>query len=257
MAARTYGKPSNRNKTTSLVAEPLYKRAEIELVKRIVNKTWLPGHQLPNEFALAEQFNVSQGTIRKALMAMEKRGLLIRHPGRGTSVAKTTAEEALFAFFRLRDENGKIVVPENLTEKLTRRKATEVEASVLSAPSGEVYELYRIRHHQGRPFIKENIVLPAKLCAGMENDLPLPSSLYPYLSNRFGITIMSASEAVLAVVADRKTALELQIDEGAPLLRVDRKARDLADRVVELRVSYYHTAFSTYQVELTRASEQA
>jgi len=82
-----------------LLAQPLYKRAEIEMTNRIATGKWPAGLHLPNEFALADEFGVSQGTIRKALVAMEKRGLLMRGPGRGTVVCKTTQEEALYAFF--------------------------------------------------------------------------------------------------------------------------------------------------------------
>lgn len=239
-------------KGTRLEAQPLYKRAELEMVNRIANKTWMPGQQLPNEFVLAEEFNVSQGTIRKALSSMEKRGLLARHPGRGTSVSRTTPEEALFAFFRLRDGEGNIVVPDTLKEDILRRQATERERKILSPAATEVYELRRVRHNGGRPFAMEVMSFSASLCKGMENDLPLPSSLYPYLSERFGITIMSASESVAAAVADEEIARLFSIEVGAPLLKVSRKAHDLADRVVELRESYYLTEFATYQVELNR-----
>jgi len=235
-----------------LVAQPLYKRAELEMVNRIANKTWLPGQQLPNEFVLAEEFNVSQGTMRKALTSMEKRGLLIRRPGLGTSVSRTTPEEALFAFFRLRDENGKTVIPTTLEERILFRQATELERKTLSPPTTEVYELTRIRHNEGRPFAMEVMSFSASLCKGMESDLPLPSSLYPYLSDRFGITIMSASESLAAAMADGRISNALSVEKDTPLLRVNRKARDLADRVVEVRESFYLTSFSTYQVELIR-----
>ncbi len=254
MADMNNNKPTigHQSKPSGPTEPPLYKWAEAEMVKRIINRIWLPGHPLPNEFDLADEFNVSQGTIRKALMSMEKKGLLVRQPGRGTSVSRTTAEEALFAFFRLRGDRGNIIVPETLSESIVRRAANETEIALFSSTENEVYELIRVRHNAGQPFVKEVIVLPTALFRGMELDLPLPSSLYPYLSNRFGITIMSASESVAAATADAVLASELEVEVGTPVLKVQRKARDLADRVVEARTSYYHTAFSTYQVELNR-----
>jgi hypothetical protein len=67
---------------------PLYKAAETEMIRRIEAGEWEVGKRLPNEFVLAEEFKVSQGTMRRALMTLEGMGLLNRKPGRGTLVAR-------------------------------------------------------------------------------------------------------------------------------------------------------------------------
>jgi GntR family transcriptional regulator len=67
---------------------PLYKAAETEMIRRIESGEWEVGKRLPNEFVLAEEFKVSQGTMRRALMTLEGMGLLNRKPGRGTLVAR-------------------------------------------------------------------------------------------------------------------------------------------------------------------------
>lgn len=236
-----------------LVAEPLYKRAEQAMVTRIVQRIWPPGHRLPNEFELADEFGVSQGTIRKALIALEGRGLIERAPGRGTIVSRTTPEEALYAFFRLRDPGGALVVPEPLSESVAVREASAEERRLLPPHEAHVIVLTRVRQHAGVPLALEEMRFSAALCRGMESDLPLPNSLYPYLQDRFGIAIMSARERVAAVLADASSAKELGVEAGAPLLEVQRQARDLADRIVELRTSRYVTGDARYEVELTRA----
>jgi GntR family transcriptional regulator len=67
---------------------PLYKAAETEMIRRIEAGEWEVGKRLPNEFVLADEFKVSQGTMRRALMTLEGMGLLNRKPGRGTLVAR-------------------------------------------------------------------------------------------------------------------------------------------------------------------------
>ena len=47
-------------------AVPLYKAAETEMIRRIESGEWAPGLRLPNEFGLADEFGVSQGTMRRA-----------------------------------------------------------------------------------------------------------------------------------------------------------------------------------------------
>lgn len=243
--------------TDRLTAEPLYRRAELEMIARIVGRVWRPGMRLPNEFELAAEFGVSQGTVRKALTALEARGLLTRSPGRGTEVTRTTQAEALYAFFRLRDAEGNLVVPEPLEERVLRRAAGAEEQRLLAPPNGEVYGIERVRQHAGTAFALERVSLSASLCDGLEADAPLPNSLYPYLQDRFGLAIMRAEESLSAVVASEAEARSLRLEAGTPLLCVRRQARDLSDRIVELRTSLYLTRFATYQVELTRSGSLA
>lgn len=240
-----------------LVARPLYKRAESAMIARIVGNVWTPGMRLPNEFALAREFGVSQGTIRKALTALEERGLLARSPGRGTTVARTTPAEALFAFFRLRDAEGRMAKPEPMEEQIARRPATDAERAELGSDCDEVCVLERVRQYAGAPLALEAMRLPAHLTPGMERETPLPNSLYPYLQDRFGLAIMRATESVTAALADARAAQRLDVAVGAPLLRVERRAFDLSDRLVELRESYYRTDKAHYAVDLARTGPGA
>lgn len=241
------------NEPQRLMAEPLYKRAESAMVARIVDRVWSPGMRLPNEFELAEEFGVSQGTIRKALVSLEKRGLLARSPGRGTTVAKTTEQESLYAFFRLRGADGRMAVPAPAFERIKRRNATRAEAAVLGPDCAEVYQIERVRQNRGTRFAYEKMSLPVSLCEGMEADTPLPNALYPYLQERFGISIMAADDAISAAAAAAKPARMLEIAPGTPLLKVERQASDLTDRIVELRTSLFLTSFATYQVHLSKS----
>ena len=187
-----------------LLPQPLYKRAEIEMTNRIATGRWAAGSQLPNEFMLAEEFGVSQGTIRKALVAMENRGLLLRSPGRGTVICKTTPEESLYAFFRLRNEKGEMVVPTPMRESIEVAAPTARETEILGKGCEAVARLTRVRQNEQRPFVLEKMSFYAANCAGMAEDLPLPSSLYPYLHERFGLVIMTVQESITAVVARLK-----------------------------------------------------
>lgn len=241
------------NKKAALAPEPLYKRAEAALIERLVDGTWRVGERLPNEFELAAEFNISQGTMRKALAALEQRGLLHRAPGRGTTVSRTTNEESLYAFYRLRDSHGRLAVPETVEETISAREASDEEHAALRLVNAEVLELSRVRANGGEPLAVERMVFPAELCAGMADDLPLPNSLYPYLQDRFGIVVMTACETLTAEPADDRVAAGLGIEVGAPVLAVTRQARDLAERTVELRRSWYLTRHASYRVELTRA----
>lgn len=236
-----------------LTNEPLYKRAEAVIVERLLSGYWSAGARLPNEFDLAGELGVSQGTMRKALSALEARGLLQRTPGRGTRVLGTTEEEALFAFFRLRDSNGHLVTPTPCREEIGRDRADEEDRRVFGSPLRDVATIMRVRENAGRPFVKDLSRLPGRLVPGLERHAPLPKSLYPFLADTYGLTIMRAEESTRAVLADAQLAEALGCAEGAPLLEVSRLAYDLSGRCVERRLSHYLTEFATYQVELSRS----
>ena len=90
---------------------PLYAQIKDSILSRIVAGEWSPGSFLPSEMALAEEYGVSQGTLRKALneLTLEKR--LVRYQGKGTAVAVLDADSSLFPFFMLYDAAGRRVYP--------------------------------------------------------------------------------------------------------------------------------------------------
>jgi len=79
---------------------PKYRQLEQALIDEIAEGGYRAGELLPSEFAIAEQYHVSQGTARKALMELERAGIVERRQGKGSFVRITTPERAHFHFFR-------------------------------------------------------------------------------------------------------------------------------------------------------------
>lgn len=229
---------------------PLYQDIENRMLERISGGDWPPGTRLANEFVLADEFGVSQGTVRKALSGLEARGLVQRRPRHGTVVAEQTDETALYAFFRLRDAEGAPVVPEPHAERVVMRAASASEAAALG--TDQVWTITRSRLHHGVPFSLERIVLPVELCPGLDGETPLPNSLYPFLEQRFRISIDRIEEDLSAVAAVRADAEVLGVAQGTPLMRAERRSFDLRSVCVELRDSLYVTEGRSYSVRLGR-----
>lgn len=66
------------------VTGPGYSAIAVALQDQIAGLA--PNSAFPTEVQLARRFNVSRGTIRRALRVLEQGGLLTRRPGRGTIV---------------------------------------------------------------------------------------------------------------------------------------------------------------------------
>src|SRR5438105_9139134 len=94
-----------------LEPKPLYAQVRENLIQRLVKGEWGPGELLPSEVKLASQFQVHQGTVRKALDDMESQHLIVRQQGKGTFVAATTLRHQAFYFLRLRPKSDAKTLP--------------------------------------------------------------------------------------------------------------------------------------------------
>lgn len=64
----------------------LYRKVEQELKERLKNGLLKKGSRIPGERQLAEELQVSRGTLRNALEELEKHNFLLRIPGKGTFI---------------------------------------------------------------------------------------------------------------------------------------------------------------------------
>ena len=233
-------------------AVPLYQMVRERLISQIEDGTWRPGVALPNEFQLGDQLGVSQGTVRKALNDLENLGVIERKQGRGTFVKADTPERSMFHFFRVSKPDGKRIAPETLQIHVSERPATraECESFEINGPL-RVVEIRRHRRFEDRPLAEETVVLRSDLFPGISEDSDLPNALYPFYQQQFHISILRAEEKLCAIAADEGQAEALDVPPGAPLLKVERRARDIRDRPVELRQSVFVTTDLTYDVELS------
>jgi GntR family transcriptional regulator len=229
---------------------PLYRQAKDTLVQRIAEGAWQPGQILPNEFEIAADLGVSQGTVRKALDEMTAENLLVRRQGRGTFVARHDEERILFQFFKLTSDDGERRFPESrVLDARVVRGSPEACARLGLAVGDKVIQIERVRSLEGATCIAEGMVLPQKLFAGLESR-PLPNNLYELYASAFGVTVARASERLKAIAAPPRVARHLEVAVGAPLLSVDRLAYGIGGAPVEWRVSICRTDQFHYLCDL-------
>lgn len=232
---------------------PLYARIEAALRARIAAGEWAPGAALPTEPTLAAQYGISQGTLRRALAALEAQHVIERRQGAGTYVAEATSARALFHFFRVEQPDGTRPVPTSIAHRLDTRAASVEEAEALALPRrARVVALERLRLVEGRPVVLEAIALPAPLFAGFALPLGqvLEDELYVHYQRHHGVTVLRVEERLTAIAAPPEAAARLDVPEGTPLLAISRVAFDVLDRRVEHRHTLLRTDALRYAVEL-------
>lgn len=232
-------------------AQPLYAQVKALLIERLIAGIWRPGELLPSEFQLADEFGVSQGTVRKALDELTADNVVVRRQGRGTFVAEHDDHRALFHFFHLVGPDGERRLPESRLVSVRKGLAGRIEAGRLGIGRGApVIRIRRVRSLDKQPAIAETIAVPQKLFPDLADIREMPNTLYDLYETRYGITIARAVERLAAVAADARDAKLLGVAPGEPLLEIDRTALALDGNPVEWRISRCLTATHHYRVEL-------
>lgn len=232
---------------------PLYEQIKSLLVRRLGNNEWPPGTALPSEIALAQEYDVSQGTVRKALTAMEKEHLVERRQGRGTFAARHSQQRSLFQFFHLVNDNGERELPISRVTRCLESKASATEARALELSAhAMVVQIERVRELNGTPVIYESITIPSSLFPGLSSWRleDLPNTLYEFYETEYGVMVVHASEMVRAAAASATEAELLGVAPASPLLSVERRALNIRNEPVEWRRSLCHTGHHYYFNEL-------
>lgn len=232
------------------MGEPLYQSAIKTIVMRIAEGVYPPGSMLPSEFDLGAELNVSQGTARKALTELELKGVIERRQGKGSFVTLRTPENSLFHFFRLRTDKGEQVAPQLVAETVTSRRANAKEKTLLVGQPDTVFEIVRVRNHQGAPLCHEVSIVPTALFPGLKERSPLPNALYVVYQHAYSCVIIRAEENLKAGLLADNHARAIGAKPGIPVIIAERRAFDVLDRLVELRTSVMITQDTSYSVEL-------
>ncbi|QSI78940.1 MULTISPECIES: GntR family transcriptional regulator [Niveibacterium] len=233
---------------------PLYQQIKRLMIQALESGEWRPGQAIPSEQELAVRFQVSQGTVRKAIDELAADNLLIRRQGKGTFVASHADPRALFRFLRLTPLSGEIVPLKSEPLDCWRAKAGQ-EASrnlgiELSAP---IIIIRRVLKHESKPIVVDEIYLPGEIFSGLNIEMlrDWQGSIYGLFESRFGVRMLHAREKIRAVAADRNVAETLGVPEASPLLSVERVAYTYGDKPVEWRRGLYSTAEHYYLNELS------
>lgn len=232
---------------------PLYRQIKGLIMQALESGEWRPGQAIPSEQELAQRFNVSQGTVRKAVDEMAADNLLIRKQGKGTFVASHNDPRALFRFLRLVPVDGQLEQPQSVPLECWRAKAGQEASRMLAIePGAPIIIVRRLLKFSSRPVVIDEIYLPGEQFPGLtlETLQEWSSSLYGLFESRFGVRMIRAQERIRAVSADRSTAEVLRVAEGTPLLSVERLTFSYGDKPVEWRRGLYSTENHYYLNEL-------
>jgi GntR family transcriptional regulator len=229
---------------------PLYHQLARQLLVAIETGMLPKGSFLDNELDLAERWQVSRPTVRRAIQDLVDAGMLVRRRGVGTQVVNDQVRRP-FKLSSLFDDLAAIGrEPVTTVVTLTRLAADTDVADALGVELGtEVVHIERLRATgpAAQPLAILRNWLLAEVAATITTDELERRGLYGLLRDR-GVRPHSAVQRLGAVGALAADAALLHLPVGAPLVTMRRVMQDDTGRVVELGDHRYDAAH--YSVEL-------
>jgi DNA-binding GntR family transcriptional regulator len=227
---------------------PLYHQLSRQLVAAIESGRLPKGAFLDNELDLADRWQVSRPTVRRAIQDLVDAGMLVRRRGVGTQVVSDQVRRP-FKLSSLFDDLSAIGrEPATTVLRLGRVEADDDVSEALDVtPGTEVVHIERLRAVGGQPLAIMRNWLITDVADDIEPGDLERRGLYAILRER-GVRPHSAVQRLGAVAASPTDAELLQLDVGAPLVTMRRVMQDNTGRVVELGDHRYDAAH--YTVEL-------
>tara|TARA_B110000967_G_scaffold205559_1_gene250347 strand:- start:130 stop:903 length:774 start_codon:yes stop_codon:yes gene_type:complete len=224
---------------------PMWLQIRNELFNCLYRDELRPGQLIPNEKTLVGLFNVSIGTIRKAVGALEKEGFLIRKQGLGTFVFQHDKSTFHFAYFHFAlNGTDETTYPDVEFISFATKKASKYEAKTLNIPSGsDVYQIFNKLGINNKTYIIDKIIISKDKFPMLTEEIftNRTNTIYNLYQNKFNIFITNCSERLKATSADKIVSSLLNIKLGSPILRIERIGQTYHNENIELRTSFVQT----------------
>ena len=228
---------------------PLYEQLQRKLRKAIEAHVIKPEEILPAERDMAQAFDVSRMTVRKALAGLVTEGLLTRRQGVGTFV--TTRVEKNFSHLTSFSEDmiSRGSAPTSVWLKRVEETVTLSETMTYGlVPGSKVYRLNRLRFADSLPMAIEYAIIPSFCLPNMDC---VEASLYEALGQT-GYRPVRALQRLRAVLLTQNQAELLDANVNDAGLLVERRGFLADGRIVEIARSYYRGDTYDFVAELSR-----
>ena len=232
---------------------PLYIQVKQKITQELMSGNWRAGGLIPSEIELAQSYQVSQGTVRKAIDELSIEKILIRRQGKGTYVTTHNEEQIQLRFLRLTSTKGN---KEKLESQLLSFEKTRVNSYVANRlnlrPGSSVYKIKRVLTFARKPLILDEIYISTIPFKGLNAEMinQKKGSLYRLYESNYGIQMLNADEKIKAVSAEAEVSKLLNIKKGHPILGIERVSYTYGNKPIEWRLGLCLTDEYHYQTEL-------
>jgi GntR family transcriptional regulator len=237
-----------------------YQLVARDLRTALLQRRYDDGNQLPTEAQLAERYQLSRQTVRRAFQDLVADGMVFRVPGRGT-FATPRDRRYVRHFGSIEDLMG-LSLDTDLEVITPLARCVDIGAAGrLRLDSDVVAKVSFRRRHGGTAFSTTDVFLPPTVAVKLD-DVPelhtagsvSRATVIGLLDVRLDRLIVSAEQSITATAATADLAAVLSCDPERPLLRIDRVYVDGAGSPIELAISHFLPEHYSYRLNLRRSA---
>ena len=207
-----------------------------------------PGHVLPSESDLSNEFGVSRVTVRRALETLRDEGVVESRQGFGWFVATAPLQQQL----------GRLDTIESQLEARGLRTERQIlEFAFVKAPphvaaklhTTQVLRVKRLNLADGAPFAVVTVWCPAEAGHHLSRHEVEQHPFYELL----GVQLRGAVQTIGAAAADEHDAELLEVPTGSPVLRCERLTTTVTGEPILLSEFIFPAHRTEFTVELPTA----
>ncbi len=211
------------------------------------------GDRLPSEAELVQDYGVSRTTARRALDELRRQGLVRREPGRGTFLSSPRLRTNLAYLRSFTEEiNSRGYEPgARVVSRVVTTAGKEVAAKLEMGVGEEVLCVRRLRLADGRPIFVCDSYLPAGRIPELKQADYSIVSLTELFHEITGQKVDRAYQWIGAAAATADVATLLELEQGAPVLKVERVTFVSGDVPIESVIAFFHPGRYQHYNELS------
>lgn len=227
----------------------MYRQLAARLREAIAQGQYEPGGKIPAEQQLMHRFAVSRITVRQAVDALVKEGLVIRQQGKGSFVTIPVVHHDLHALHGIFDELvAQGHAPRTSLLEFEHLVPAAALAQRFASGTRKLLRYQRLYELRGRPFAVTTVHLDPG-SAHLTRQQVQRNATYSILEDILGERIGKADITIRYERASAELARLLQLPRGAPLMVFERVSYD--DKGMPREHSLYRARAEAYAFSLT------
>lgn len=236
---------------------PLYHRIRQALAQQIRDGKPASGEQIPTEAELAARYQVSRTTVRQALDALVRDGLIVRKRGKGTFVGRPylpTPLTRLTSFYE--DMTALGLKPSTKLLSLRQVKAAREVAGKLSVEPGTALRVVEcLRLASDEPLLYTLTYLADDIGSKLDPKQVETTAIYTILEDFLGIPLVEGEYVISATKAGNIVSKALGVPAGAPVLLVERTTFGQNLKPIAFDLRYQRADCTRYSLRLRRSPD--
>ena len=221
---------------------PLYYQLYSLLLKDIKAGELKPGDMIAPEVMLMQQYNVSRGTVRQAILDLVKNGYIYREKSKGSFVKEPNNNvvyaDRIKGFTAITSKGGKIPLKTIVLAKDIIIPPKHIAENLRLEKDEKVFYIKRLRYinEEVNTFVED--YLPYKICPGIEKFEFKDASLYDILEKNYNVVPHHAQRTFESTkVLEEEELVKLEITHDMSVLRCESFVYNAKDEPVEYYVA--------------------